>query len=164
MHPGASAQGAYIGGAYSWATLDVSDVNADLVHGRADAYKLFVGVELPEFVGFEVGYVSFGSYKVGEAGGGTSGNLDSKAWTGALIGRIPIGPLLTVYAKVGYFYWDTQVEGQTIGQLIRNGHDPFYGGGVRVNLGKLSVLGEYERFNRSQLKNDLFSLGLRIPL
>jgi hypothetical protein len=160
----ATAQGAYLGGAYSWATLDTGDVNAGLLDDNAVAYKVFLGYEFPKIIGIEAGYVDFGSYDVGafEGDEGQAGEVTSSGWTAALTGRIPLGKLFTVYAKVGYFFWDAELKAaEDIGDLTGDGNDPFYGAGVRVNFGKFSILGEYERFDSSDFKNDLFSLGLR---
>jgi OOP family OmpA-OmpF porin len=159
----AQAQGVYLGGAYSWATLDVDEVDANLLDDNANAYKLFLGYEFPKILGFEAGYVDFGSYDVGEfEEEGPAGSVESNGWTVALTGRIPLGKLFTVYGKVGYFFWDAELQAaQDIGDLTDSGEDLFYGAGVRVNFGKFSILGEYEQFDGSEFKNDLFSLGLR---
>jgi hypothetical protein len=160
----ANAEGMYIGGAYSWATLRIEDVNLDLVKDNASAYKLFLGYELPQFLGLEVGYIHFGSYDVGGHGEheGSTGTLSSTGWTAGLTGRIPLGSLFTIYGKAGYFFWDAQVKAaKSIGDLAKSGNDLFYGGGLRLNLGNVSILGEYERFDSKELKNDLFSVGLR---
>jgi OmpA-OmpF porin, OOP family len=162
----AKAQAWYLGGAYSWATADIEDVNASLIDDNATAFKLFLGYEFPQIVGIEAGYVDFGSYDVGSLEGEEDSNasLSSNGWTAALTGRIPLGTLFTAYAKVGYFFWDAKVSGGPQGTLYvpDSGNDPFYGAGLRVNFGKLSILGEYERFDGGELKNDLFSLGLRL--
>ncbi len=163
----ARAQGFYLGGAYSWATLDVEDVDAELLDDNANAYKLFAGYEFPQFLGLEAGYLDFGSYDVGnfEEMEDLTANADLSAWTAALTGRIPLGKLFTIYAKVGYFFWDAEVDlAEDFGDLIdatESGEDLFYGAGLRVNFGKFSILGEYEMFDGEHFKNDLFSLGLR---
>ncbi|MFZ5785254.1 MAG: outer membrane beta-barrel protein [Acidobacteriota bacterium] len=165
----ASAQGLYIGGAYSWATTDIEDVNADLIDDNANGYKAFLGYEFPAVLGIEAGYVEFGDYDIGEFEGfeGSRGQFNSNGWTAALTGRVPIGKLVTVYGKVGYFFWDSELDiegdlGDVIGELSEDGQDPFYGAGLRLNFGKISVLGEYERYDSSEdFNHDLFSLGVR---
>jgi len=158
----ASAQGVYLGGAYSWATADIDNVDADLLDDNANAYKLFLGYEFPRFIGLEAGYVDFGSYDIGSQGEPT-GELSSTGWTAALTGYIPLGKLFTVYGKVGYFFWDAEVKAaEGIGDLADSGDDPFYGAGLRINFGKFSILGEYEMFDSDELSNDLFSLGMRL--
>jgi hypothetical protein len=160
----APAQGVYLGGAYSWATLDIQDVSSDLFDNNANAYKLFLGYEFPKIIGIEAAYVDFGSYDVGnlEEQESVAGTVDSNGWTAALTGRIPLGKLFTIYAKVGYFFWDAELKAaQNISDLSDSGNDPFYGAGVRVNFGKFSILGEYEMFDASDFKFDLVSLGVR---
>lgn len=165
----ARAQGLYLGGAYSWATVDIDDVNADILDDNANAYKAFLGYEFPNFLGLEAGYVEFGDYDVAEFEGfeGSTGQFSNSGWTAALTGRVPIGSLVTVYGKVGYFFWDSELDidgdlGEAIGELSEDGEDPFYGAGVRLNFGRFSVLGEYERYDGSDdFSHDLFSLGVR---
>ena len=162
----AKAQGFYLGGAYSWATLDVDEVDANLLDDNANAYKLFAGYEFPKFIGLEAGYLDFGSYDVGSfEDEGVLASADLNAWTAALTGRIPLGKLFTIYAKVGYFFWDAEVQAaEDIGDLADatdSGEDLFYGAGLRVNFGKFSILGEYEMFDGEDFSNDLFSLGVR---
>jgi hypothetical protein len=158
----AGAQGVYVGGAYSWATIDIEDVDADLLDDNASAYKLFLGYEFPKIVGIEAGYVDFGSYDVGEFEEVEGATIDASGWTAALTARIPLGKLFTVYGKVGYFMWDAELQAaDDLGDLTDDGDDPFYGAGVRVNLGKFSVLGEYEFYDADDYSNDLFSLGVR---
>jgi hypothetical protein len=160
----ARAQGFYIGGAYSWATLDIEDVDANLLDDNANAYKLFAGYEFPKFLGLEAGYLDFGSYEVGDFEEEFTADADLNAWTAALTGRIPIGEIFTIYAKVGYFMWDAEIKAaEDIGDLTESmdGEDLFYGAGLRLNFGKFSILGEYEQFDGEDFKNDLFSLGLR---
>ena len=158
---GASAQGVYLGGAYSWATADVGYVDADLIDDNANAYKLFLGYEFPKFVGLEAGYVEFGSYDI-QFGSEAPHEVTTNAWTAALTGYIPLGKLFTVYGKVGYFFWDAEFDAASdLDDLVDNGDDPFYGAGLRINFGKFSILGEYEVFDSDELSNDLFSLGMR---
>jgi OOP family OmpA-OmpF porin len=159
----ARAQGFYIGGAYSWATLDIDEVDANLIDDNANAYKLFAGYEFSKFIGLEAGYLDFGSYDVGSfEEEDVTASADLSAWTAALTGRIPLGKLFTIYAKVGYFMWDAEIQAaEDFGDATEDGEDLFYGAGLRLNFGKFSILGEYEQFDGEDFKNDLFSLGLR---
>jgi len=165
----AQAQGAYLGGAYGWATLDVEDVDAELLDDNASAYKLFLGYEFPRVLGVEAGWVHFGTYDVGELEGfeDISGEVENTGWTAALTARLPIGSVVTVYGKAGYFFWNSELAlsgeiGDVLGDLEEDGEDPFFGAGVRLNLGRVSILGEYERFVSSEdFDHDLFSVGVR---
>jgi OOP family OmpA-OmpF porin len=158
----AQAQGVYVGGAFSWATLDIDEVDSDLFDDNASAYKLFLGYEFPKFVGLEAGYVDFGSYDVSELEEVGGGKIEADGWTAALTGRIPLGKIFTVYGKVGYFMWDAALRAaEDIEDFGEDGSDLFYGAGVRLNFGKFSVLGEYELYDADEFGNDLFSLGLR---
>ena len=166
----ARAQGVYLGGAYSWATLHADDVDANLLDDNASAYKLFLGYEFPQILGLEAGWTHFGSYDVGNFEGfeDLTGEVDATGWTAALTARIPIGSLVTVYGKAGYFFWNSELDipgdiGDVFGELKEDGQDPFFGAGIRLNLGQVSILGEYERYSSSEdFDFDLFSLGVRL--
>ena len=160
------AQGLYAEGAYSWSVLDTNDIDADLVDEDADAYKILIGYEYPQFWGLEVGYLSLGEYEFGEGIGEEDplGKVESSGWTAALTGRFPIGDSFAIFGKVGYFFWETDVRAvSSAWDLVGSGEDLFYGAGVQLRFAKyFSILGEYERFEAEELQSDLFSLGLRI--
>ena len=167
----AAAQGLYIGGAYSWASqsTDNPEFDDEVFEGDASAYKVVAGVEFGGFFGVEGSYTSFGTYDASELEGfdESPGEAQADGWGLALTGNIPIGRAFTFYAKAGYFFWDANVSGtddflEQWGDAASDGDDPFYGAGLRVNLGKIGVFGEYERYVTDQFDFDLVNLGVRI--
>ncbi len=163
----AAAQGFYLGGALSHAAI-----NATVVDDTRNSYKFFLGYEFPVFLGVEAGWVNFGRFDgvITSAGGSTRVGYDAKTGTAALTGRIPIGPLVTVYAKGGYMYWSTDVAltGTATDPHFEagtdHGHDPFYGAGLRFNFGKLSVLAEWEKYKLRDVDINGVSAGVRVTL
>jgi hypothetical protein len=171
LAPAATAQSLYVGGAYSWATTDVKNVNAGLFETKASAYKLLAGLEVGNFFGAEAAWVNFGTYDAtGSAGTNQSGQAKLDGWDMALTARLPIGMPLTLYGKLGYFFWDSQISGtqdliDQLGNRARSGEDPFYGVGLRVNFGRTALFGEWEHYPRgNDVNSDLVSLGLRFSL
>ena len=160
----AAAQGFYLGGAVSHAAVDET-----VLEDTQNAYKFFLGYEFPVFVGIETAWVDFGEFDdvITSEGGSTHVGFDARTATAAITGRIPIGEIVTFYAKTGYMFWSTDISlnGTVIDPEFEegtdNGSDWFYGGGVRFNFGKLSVLGEWERYQLSSVDIDAISAGVR---
>ncbi len=163
----AAAQGFYLGGAVSHAAI-----NATVVDDTRNSYKFFLGYEFPVFLGIEAGWVNFGRFDgvITAAGGSTRVGYEAKTGTAALTGRIPIGPLVTLYGKGGYMYWSTDVAltGTATDPHFEagtdHGHDPFYGAGLRFNFGKLSVLAEWEKYKLRDVDINAVSAGVRVAL
>jgi hypothetical protein len=163
----AAAQGFYLGGALSHAAI-----NATVVDETRNSYKFFLGYELPAFLGVEAAWVNFGKFDgvITSAGGSTRVGYDAKTGTAALTGRIPLGDLVTIYAKAGYMYWSTDIS--LIGDVTDphfeagtdHGHDPFYGAGLRFNFDRFSVLAEWEKYKLGDVDINAVSAGFRVTL
>lgn len=160
----AAAQGFYLGGAMTHAAVDET-----VLKDTRNSYKFFLGYEFPAYVGFEAAWVNFGEFDdvITSEAGSTRVGYDAKTATAAVTGRVPIGDLVTLYAKTGYMFWSTDValSGTASDPHFEagtdNGHDWFYGAGVRFNFGKISVLGEWERYKLRDVDINAVSAGLR---
>jgi hypothetical protein len=163
----AAAQGFYLGAAASHAAI-----NATVFDETRNSYKFFLGYEFPVFLGVEAAWVNFGRFDgvITSAGGSTRVGYDAKTGTAALTGRIPLGDLVTLYAKAGYMYWSTDISlngTATDPHFVvgtDHGHDPFYGAGLRFNFGKFSVLSEWERYRLRDVDINAVSAGVRVTL
>jgi hypothetical protein len=163
----AAAQGFYLGGA-----MTHSAVNETVLKDTRNSYKFFLGYEFPKFVGFEAAWVNFGKFDdvITQAGNSTRVGLDAKTATLAITGRVPLGELVTIYAKTGYMYWSTDISltGTVTDPDFKagtdNGSDWFYGGGVRFNFDKVSVFGEWERYKLHNVDINAISAGVRVTL
>ena len=171
LPPGATAQGIYIGGAYAWVSQDTDNpgFNADVFESESSGYRVFAGLELGNFFGAEGTYTRFGSYDALALEGfdETPAEAESDGWGLALTARVPLGDRLTAYAKAGYFFWDAAVTGSDDfldqwGEAASSGEDPFYGVGVRFNTGKVSLFGEWERYQMDQFDFTLVNVGVRL--
>lgn len=167
----AEAQGLYVGGAYSWASASADHpvFDEDVFDDDASAFKVVAGLEFGGFFGVEGSYTSFGTYDASELEGfdESPGEAEADGWGLALTGNIPIGKAFTFYAKAGYFFWDSEISGtedflDQWGDAATSGEDPYYGAGLRVNLGKVGIFGEYERYVTDSLDFDLINIGLRL--
>jgi hypothetical protein len=160
----AAAQGFYLGGAASHVAI-----NETVIDDSRNAYKFFLGYEFQGPLGIEVAWVNFGDFDgvITSEGGSTRVGYDAKTATAALTGRIPLGELVTLYGKAGYMYWSTDVTltGTVLDPHYEagtdHGNDFFFGGGLRFNFGKFSLLGEWERYKLDTLDINAISAGAR---
>jgi len=159
----ARAQGLYLGGSVGATDIEIG------IWGPSDqttTYKLFLGYELPKFVGFEAAWVSLGGHERTRLDN-AEGTLHTDGWTAAVTGRVPIVRWFALYGKAGYFFWRTRFEvdwswGDPTMAGSRSGGEPFWGVGTRFNAGKFSFLGEFERYKTSELgDHKVFALAVR---
>jgi len=144
------------GGFYVGAGLGIFSVDESSFSESDTGFKLFGGWMFNQFVGGELEYIDGGTVREGNFG------IDSTGLNASLKGNWPINEQFDVFGKVGYFFWDAEFDAASdLDDLVDNGDDPFYGAGLRINFGKFSILGEYEKFDSDELSNDLFSLGMR---
>ncbi len=159
----AGAQGPYVGGSVGATDIDIG------IWGNSDhttTFKVFAGYELPEIVGFEAAWVNLGGHKRQwlESAVGTR---QTDGWTAAVTGRIPIVSWFAVYGKLGYFFWNTRFDadqwwGNPTTGGSNSGREPFLGVGVRFDSGRLSFLGEYERYKTGDLgDHKVFAFAVR---
>jgi OOP family OmpA-OmpF porin len=127
-----------------------SDVNAPGISGDDEdtAWKLFGGYQINRYLGLELGYHDLG--RASATGPGGSATFDSTAWTGSVVGSLPITQRFAGFAKVGLARTETDAVG-TIGGApsVTNDRntDATYGLGLRYDFTKaVGVRGEWERF------------------
>ena len=101
------AQGLYLGGGVGATDIDIG------IWGNAanqsTTYTLFLGYELPKYVGVEAAWVDLGGHE-GKWVGNAAGTLHTNGWTAAVTGRIPLTPGFALYGKVGTFFWTTRFD------------------------------------------------------
>lgn len=128
-------------------TLDSSAVDPV---SSGDRYKIVVGLNFLKFFGVEAAYYDFGDQgcceQVADFGFATGTN----AYALAVVGRLPVGPRLTLLGKVGTMAWD---ESGTIlsllgpGEFSDSGTDLLAGIGLGIRLPfGFEVRGEWERY------------------
>jgi OOP family OmpA-OmpF porin len=139
-------------GLYGGAGLGRTDteVNALGVTGddRDNAWKIFGGYQINRYLGLEVGYHDLGN--TAAAGPGGSIDFDSTAWSGSLVGSLPITQKFAGFAKLGVARTETDSVGVLRGtpvSLNERSTDATYGLGLRYDFTKaFGVRGEWERF------------------
>ena len=139
----------YAGAGYGLYKFDLgSDTDFDEDEG---AIKVFVGGKFTEFLGLEATYYDF------DEANDFDENTEINGWSIAPIVSFPLNEYVSIYGKVGIFFYDFEVnreltDGETGISAISNsdfdGEDIFYGGGLKIGLIKdvLDLKAEYEYF------------------
>jgi OOP family OmpA-OmpF porin len=171
----------YLGaGAGESSTDDLSVADLDdgsFVDGSLDdsdtAIKAFVGYRFLKFVAIEVGYVDLGEFTIEGTSDGSgpdffAGPVDAAAevdgYDVSVLGILPIGKRLKVFARAGYYLWDSEVTVSNGGLSLSeddDGEDTLIGAGASFRLGAgIDVRAEYEQFDVDDITVDVISAGL----
>ena len=121
------------------------DDNNDFVEGLA-------GLRFNRFIGIEGDYLRFGNY----GGHGATAKVDG--WGLAAVGTLPLTDPVSVYGKVGDYFYSAEVH---FNDVHYNGshNDPFFGAGASFRVSDpLSVIVEYDRYKVDVDTSDLPSL------
>lgn len=134
----------------------INNVGGDFGVGSLDDFrihdnnwKLIAGARLLSLLGAEINYMNLGSEN--RFNGAESFHGDAKAWSGYILGYLPIPvPFLDLYGKIGYARTtlDTRLETPSDFVRIHDSSNNFaYGAGAQVKFGSIAARLEYERFD-----------------
>ena len=147
--------GFYIGAGAGNATLQDRIGNGE-GHVNFDSndtsFKVLAGYMFIEYLGFELAYLDLGTPTDKFNSVGVKAKAENtSAWTGELVGQLPLGPV-DLFAKAGFVSYSADVkakfiEGGTFGKDNKNGEEAAFGGGVAFNVGPFAIRGEYEHFD-----------------
>jgi len=121
-------------------------------------WKGYAGFRFLPWLGVEGGYVDFGEVEGGSTNVTVQSELDG--WDAFAVGTIPIA-FVDVFAKVGVISYDLDVnlDPDADDNISSSGEDLAYGVGAAVNLGRLGIRAEAERFDVSDI-DDLYLLSV----
>ena len=109
---------------YAGAAIGNSSVKVDDPAGNFDGsdmgYKVYGGYRFMKFFGVEGSYVSFG--EPDDEVGGTDVSIEATGWDAFAVGVFPIGKRFEVFGKLGFIFWDSDVD--------------VSGGGIRQRFGQ----------------------------
>jgi len=158
--------GFYLGGSVGSATVQ-ADVSLPLlpVSEQFDendtGYKIFGGYNfdlLPVFdLGIEASYTDLGNPSGNVLGEPVS--IDTTAFTAYGLASVGLGPI-DLFGKVGFVNWESEGRVSDV-TFSDDGSDAAYGLGLRFGLGPVSVRGEYEIFDISDV-DDVYMVSVGI--
>lgn len=119
---------------------------ADGFDGHGVAVKFFGGYSFNEYFAVEGEYIYAGSLT--DTVEGIDLEVESDGFVVAALGKIPLGDAFSLFAKLGYTFYDEKVtafsEGMTFSEK-NSDEDPLYGVGADLRLGRnFQLRAEYE--------------------
>jgi hypothetical protein len=185
LAPGRAEAGKlYLGGSVSQSSVDISLSDIDdgsITSGSADntdkGWKGFVGFRLFKFVSIEVDKIDVGEVSISAvsdgsvlpippnfAAGDVAATIDLDGYRLSALASLPIGKRFSVFARFGYFEWDTVTSVANDGVTttdVASDTDDFYGAGVAWKFkGGTSLRVEYETMTLDSTDVDIASVGL----
>jgi outer membrane immunogenic protein len=147
-------RGLYLGagvGLFNIELDDVSDVTAAVEGFDADdtVYKVFAGWRFAPFIAVELDYLDLGAPEDQIQQINVEAEISGVA--PYLIGTLPLGPL-ELFAKVGYYFYDIEINAENLGSLDDSNEDLVYGAGLGITLFEhLHARLEYEIIDVSEV-------------
>jgi opacity protein-like surface antigen len=111
--------------------VDTSDEFKETFDGDDTVYKLFAGWRFNKFIGVELDYIDLGGPE------DTVENIKVKAeingFAPYVIGTVPVGPV-ELFARVGYYFYDVKIKGESLGSVSDSAEDLVYGAGIGLTF------------------------------
>lgn len=127
--------GFYVGGNYGGYKS-----RGDEFDDENDYYEAVFGVNVSRFFAVEGSYADFGDI------GNSQASAELDGYGIAVIGRLPLTDVFSLYAKAGQFFWEADVDVLGIRADVE-GDEPFFAAGLDVLLSEHLSLGvEYSRY------------------
>lgn len=125
----------YVGGNYGMAKPRGEEFDDE-----NDFIEVNAGGFFNPYVGLEASATLFDDYS------SDLGSLEIEGYGIALIGRLPVYDDWGIYAKVGQFFWDSEID-TAVGSYSNDGNDTFFGIGTDLPITEnLKVIVEYNRY------------------
>lgn len=130
----------YVGANYGFYKSGDGDYDED-----RDLWEVYGGLALHRYFAVEANYANLG--KMSNA----FSEVNSDGWGLSVVGQLPLTEMFSVYAKLGNFWYNTEVDlslNDNVENFDSDGNEPFYTVGVGFgNAEPFTVTLEYTRFN-----------------
>jgi OOP family OmpA-OmpF porin len=165
--PAALAGNFYVGGAVGQTSTDIDDPGIDGidVDDSDTGFKVFGGYSFMKHFAVEGGYVDVGETSIETTVPFQSEvSAEADGFTVGAVGILPIGQKFDLFAKAGFFMWDSEatvsMQGFGTESASDDGSDPTYGLGFGWNLSERSRLRfEADRYEVEDLDIDTYLVG-----
>jgi opacity protein-like surface antigen len=156
-----AAEGVYVGGSVLQSYFDSDSFSEDDIEDFDDddtGWKILVGFRLNPHFGIEGAYTDFGEANAPSVPAGGPFEANAKAFSAFGVGFLPVGPV-DLFLKAGAARIDA--EGNVGAVFFDDKSTEFaYGAGVQLNIGRLGLRAEYEKFDTDEIGDlDIASLG-----
>lgn len=153
--------GLYFGGSVGSATL-TEDFDGLGVDTDSTPYRFTIGLQLNDYFALEGGYHNFGRFedRVNVGGLPVDVRLKADGFTLGGTGSIPLSESFSLFGRAGAFFWDGDALINNITQARPEDTNPYYGGGGTVAMSeRLSLVGDWTRYELEDTESDVISLG-----
>lgn len=159
----ASADGGlFISGSVGRADLserfDGFDIDAD-----STAFKVAVGWQFNEYFAVDAGYHNFGRFDqtFDISGSLTAVSLKADGFTLGVLGSVPVGERLSLFARAGAFFWDGDADINNVSVARPEDTNFYIGAGARLGLtDRLSGTLDGSRYDLDGTTSTVWSIGL----
>lgn len=163
----ANPGGPYIGIGWGQVNLDISNLSdvgtatSNIVKADDNAWKLFAGWRVNPYLAFEAAYIDFGkpSDRFDATGSNGQYEVDLSGFAPTVIGSLPLGNNVELFAKAGSYFYDVnvKVDFDNPGPDLQSSHsrnDFLYGGGIGYTFADtVHLRAEYEVVDLKNAKN-----------
>lgn len=155
--------GFFVGGSVGAATLD-DRIDTFALDTDSTSFRLNAGWQFSDFLAVEAGYHDFGKFDEELDLGGILSDVDIRAdgYTLGLTTSIPLGSNMSLFGRAGAFIWeaDARVDGLRIEGF--DDENLYYGAGADFRVSeRLSLLGDWTRYELDDTESDVISIGFR---
>jgi OOP family OmpA-OmpF porin len=145
------------GGFYVGAGVGQFSVDEGSFDESDTGYKLFGGWMFNQYVGGELEYIDGGTVGDNDFG------IDTTAFNVSLKGNWPVTEQFDVYGKVGYFFWDADIDlsGDSGQERNDSGSDLSWGLGAGYDFtDNFGVVAEWQWFQIEEADAEMLSAGV----
>lgn len=154
-------------GSSTYPTIDLADSNITSSEKVGDAFSLAIGLELGEFLSFELGHNDFGTSSARfDTGSGTeSYELGLTSNSLSMIPSLPLGDKTRFFVELGEHVWDSDLSFSNAPTQTSDGSDFFYVFGFTYDINEHFRTGfEHGRYNFDSEDLKLLSVSLAYRL
>jgi len=155
----------FLGAGIGQSSVETSPVDIDTgidFKGDDTGYKLFGGYAFTRFVTFELAAFDLGT--ISDSVFVYDVSTDVYGAYAAVTANLPLFKIANLYGKLGLAWWQVdgrQTNGDALPPYSDSGTDLMWGLGLRFNLGRFGIRGEFEVFELEQADEvALVSVGL----
>lgn len=159
----------YLGAVFGASQPNSSEPDGTLPELEGDsAYRVFLGNRLSSSFAVEAGYSNFGIYEVEDIDsvGFEENTLALTGVDASVLGKLPLGKHLSLYGRLGVFYWEAQrttLDGNTgiRETVIADELDYVVGAGIEIHpLNHFGLMFETNSFNTDKVSHLVYGVGL----
>lgn len=163
-------RGFYLGAGFGFSSFDVADFNEEYATLRFEddgfGIKAFAGYQILEYLAVEVAYTKPGKVTMHEVATWLEHqemSVEISAWDLSVVGTLPVGSKVNLFAKLGAASWDADVKVRLDDVVAedhsRDGTDLIVGLGVDLVFKKLGVRVEADWLNMSDTNGAILLTG-----